>query len=60
MVIRSLSNALVLPWPSKADNEQVREVNNSTVGEIKLSLDVKFGVIFAANELCWLSSATDV
>ena len=24
MVIRSLSNALVLPWPSKADNEQVR------------------------------------
>ena len=25
LVIRSLSNALVLPWPSKADNEQVRE-----------------------------------
>lgn len=74
LVIRSLSNALVLPWPSKADNEQVREVNtiwfsllkhssdvyNSTVGEIKLSLDVKFEVIFAANESCWLSSAFDV
>ena len=74
LVIRSLSNALVLPWPSKADNEQVREVNtiwlpllkhssdlyNSTVGELKLSLDVKFGVIFAANESCWLSSAFDV
>lgn len=28
LVIRSLSNALVLPWPNKADNEQVRiEVN---------------------------------
>ena len=24
LVIRSLSNALVLPWPNKADNEQVR------------------------------------
>ena len=26
LVIRSLSNALVLPWPSKADNEQVRKL----------------------------------
>lgn len=24
LVIRSLSNSLVLPWPNKADNEQVR------------------------------------
>lgn len=74
LVIRSLSNALVLPWPSKADNEQVGEVYviwcpllkhisdvySSTVDGIKLSLDVNFGVIFAANELCWLSSAFDV
>lgn len=67
LVIRSLSNALVLPWPSKADNEQVREVYmiwvpfiffkhscdvySSTVDGIKLSLDVNFRVIFAANEL---------
>ncbi|KAJ7362101.1 Exportin-6 [Desmophyllum pertusum] len=27
LVIRSLSNALVLPWPSKADNEQVRDLS---------------------------------
>ena len=36
------------------------DVYSSTVGEIKLSLDVNVGVIFAANELCWLSSAFDV
>lgn len=65
LVIRSLSNALVLPWPSKADNEQVlrevyilvpfkysSDVYSSTDYGIKLSLDVNFGVIFAAKELC--------
>ena len=36
------------------------DVYSSTVGEIKLSLDVNVGVIFAANKLSWLSSAFDV
>ncbi|CAH3162738.1 unnamed protein product [Porites lobata] len=30
LVIRSLSNALVLPWPSKADNEQEWEVRSQS------------------------------
>lgn len=41
LVIRSLSNALVLPWPSKADNEQVRKFTYHFLGR-KINVLNKF------------------
>lgn len=48
LVIRSLSNALVLPWPSKADNEQEWEVRSRSHHNFIQSIKQPFKTVVEA------------